>query len=190
MAGPTSNDVANQALQYYGGDQPSVTGLAPTFDDSTAGKALQKLYVPCVQTVGRKFGWDFARNQAALAPSGNAAPPPWAFEYLYPAAVEIWQLLPPGQPTDPNNPLPQRWSVGNVQVEGVQTKVIWSNLASALANYNNNPSEALWDAGFREAVVRLLASELAIALAGKPETSQQLQETFRAFEGVAESRPD
>ena len=40
----------------------------------------------------------------------------------------------------------------------------------AAAVYNNNPSEDTWDAGFREAVVRMLASELAEAVAGRPDT--------------------
>jgi len=186
----TSNEIANQAIQLIGDNQPAVTGQAPNFDTSTAGIALSKLYIPCVRTVGRKFGWDFARSQFTLALSGNAPPVGWAYEYVYPAfGVEVWQLL-PAAITDPNNPLPVRWSVGNNEVGGTQTKVIWSNLANALCNYNNAPSEATWDPGFRESVVRLLASELAMAIAGKPDTMQTLTETFGAFEGIAESRPD
>lgn len=172
-----------------GDNQPLVSGPAPLFDSSTAGVALSKIYIPCVHTVGRKFGWDFARNQVRLTLSGNFPPVGWTYEYLYPGVVEVWQLL-PNMITDANNPLPQRWSVGNTQVNGVQTKVLWSNLQNALANYNNSPTEATWDPGFREAVVRLLAAELAIAIAGKPDTAQNFNETFGAFEGIAELRPD
>jgi hypothetical protein len=189
MAGPTSNDIANQAIVYMGDNQPPVSGNAPNFDTSTAGLALAKFYTPVVQTVGRKFGWDFARNQVVLVPSGNPAPVPWTYEYLYPGIVEVWQLLPPVI-ADPNNPLPQRWSVGNSQVNDVQTKVIWSNLQNALANYNNAPTEATWDPLFREAVVRLLSSVLAVAIAGKPDTAQQYIESFGVFEGVGEARAD
>lgn len=184
----TSNDIVNQAIQFIGDDQPPVQGQSPTFDSSKAGTALQKLYAPCVATVARQFGWDFARNSVALTVSGNVAPFPWAQEYLYPGnGVEIWQLMPAAL-TDANNPLPINWSVGNAQVGGNQTKVIWSNLAAARAFYNNNPSENLWDSGFREAVVRLLASELAMALAGKPDTMQNLLESAGQFETIGEHR--
>jgi hypothetical protein len=186
----SSQDIANQALMLIGGNQPLVTGGAPTFDTSTAGKALAQLYTPCVQTVGRQFAWDMARSTIALALSGNVAPQGWAFEYLYPSnGIEVWQLLPPVL-TDPNNPLPLNWNVGNALVTAVQKKVIWANIAGALATYNNNPTEAVWDPGFREAVVRLLASELGMAISGKPDSAQLYLESGAAFESGAEQRPD
>lgn len=186
----TSTDIVNQALMLIGDNMPKVTGAYPAFDTSTAGKAANLLYGPAVQTVGRQFGWDFARRTVLLTTTGNAAPFPWAFEYTYPAdGIEIWQLL-PATLSDPNNPLPIRWSVGNVIVGSTLTKVIWTNLATAHANYNNNPGESMWDPLFREALVRLLASELAMAVAGKPDTAQGLLESGAAFETLGESRPD
>lgn len=186
----TSNDLANQALQLVGDNQPAVTGQSPTFDSSTAGKALQKLYPACVATVQRQWGWDASRNVVALSTTGNTPPFGYAFEYTYPSnGIEVWQLL-PATITDPNNPLPVNWTVGNALVSSVQTKVIWTNLASAQAAYNNNPSEATWDPLFREAVVRLLASELSIALEGKPDTAQLNLQSGSAFETLAEARPD
>ena len=185
----TSNDVANQAIQLIGDNQTPVTGNAPNFDSSPAGVALAKLYVPCVQTIGRQFGWDFARNTVALTPSGNVSPINYLYEYLYPGMIEVWQLVPPVV-TDPNNPLPVNWNVCNTLVENVQTKVIQTNLESALAVYNNAPTEAVWDPLFREAVVRLLASELAMALEGKPDTAAAMLESGAQFEKVGEMRPD
>jgi hypothetical protein len=185
----TSNDVANQAINLIGDNQPAVTGQYPAFDNSTAGLALQKLYGPCVRTVARQFGWDFARQTVVLTLSGNVAPLDWAFEYLYPGIVELWQIQ-PGTITDANNPLPQNWSVGNVLVGGLPTKVVWSNLANAVGTYNNNPSEAVWDPLFRESVVRLLASELAVAVGGRPDLGQGLLESGGAFESIGEGRPD
>ena len=185
----TSNDVANQAIAMMGDNTPPVTGQAPSFDSSAAGQALARLYTPCYQTVAKEFGWDFTRNLFTLALSGNPPPVGWAYEYVYPAAaIEIMQIVPPTV-DDPNNPLPQNWSIGNTLISSAQTKVIWSNLASAKALVNNAPSEATWDVGFREAMVRLLSSELANALFGKPDTSQSLLESGGAFETIAESRP-
>jgi hypothetical protein len=186
-----SNDVANEALQLVGDNAPQVTGQNPTWDQSPAGLALQRLYGPVVATVQRQWGWDASRSTIALTATGNTPPDPnWSEEYTYPAnGIQVWQLLDPSN-TDPNNPLPVNWSVGNNQVAGVQTKVIWTNVATALCTYNNNPSEATWDPLFRESVVRLLASELATALEGRPETAQVMLESGGAFETIAEGRPD
>ncbi len=185
----TSQDVANQAILDMGG-QPAVTGQNPTWDNSTVGKALQKLYTPAVQTVGRQFGWDFSRNLVSLTPSGNPANLLWAYEYLYPGnAVQIWQIM-PAVITDANDPLPTNWIVGNTLVAAVQTKVIWSNIQNAVAYYNNNPTESTWDPLFREAVVRLLASELAMATAGKPDVAQAMLEAGGAFESLGQTRSD
>jgi hypothetical protein len=187
----SSNDIANESLQLIGNNMPPVVGQAPNFDNSSAGVALQKLYTPCVQTVARQWGWDFARNTVALTLTGNSpADPSWLYEYAYPTSgVEVWQLIPATLP-DPNNPLPVNWSVGNTQVAGAQTKVIWTNLQNAKANYNNAPTEGTWDPLFREAVVRLLASELAMATMGRPDTAQALLESGAAFESIGEGRPD
>lgn len=184
----TSTDIANQAIQLIGNNQSPVTGVAPTFDNSTNGIALSYLYNACVQTVGRQFAWDLARNTVTLSLTGNVAPFPWLLEYSYPQnGIQVWQLF-PASLTDTNNPLPTNWAVGNAVVNGTQVKVIWTNLANAKATYNNNPNENTWDPDFREAVVRLLASELAMATAGKPDTSESLLQSGAAFETIAEGR--
>ncbi len=168
-----SNAVANAALQRIGGNMPSVAGQNPTWDSSAAGVALQKLYTFCVQTVQGRFAWDASRRLIALVASGNVAPFPFGFtgEYLYPSnGIEIWQVQ-PRVPVDINDPLPVDMDIGNTLVNGVQTKVIWTSLASPYAAYNNNVTESAWDSDFVEAVVTFLASQLAIALEGKPETA-------------------
>ena len=184
--------VVNQAIFLFGDDQPAVTGVYPTFDNSAAGKAAQNLYGPCVRTVARQFGWDFARNVVALQPTGNTPPSGWTFEYVYPTlGVEVLQIEPPTL-ADPNNPLPVNWSVGTTAVATVPTKVIWANLAGALAVFTNaqlnNPET--WDPLFREAVVRLLGSELAVAVAGKQDTGRDLLEQSGGFGQAGVTRPD
>ena len=123
----TSNSIANQAIQLMGGNQPLVTGNAPTFDSSTNGVALQQLYVPTVRTVMRQFSWDFTRTIASLTTTGNTAPFPWSYEYSYPTnAVQIWQIC-PSSLTDSNDPLPVNWVVGNNVVSSNTVRVIWTN---------------------------------------------------------------
>jgi hypothetical protein len=185
----TSNTVANQALALIGDNIPPVQGNAPNFDSSAAGTVLSQLYASCVRTVAKQFSWDFARTSVGLTVSGGSPAPGWSYEYLYPTyAVEIYQIQPVSI-SDINNPLPQNWMVGNNLVSGSVVKVIWCNLASAKALVDNNPPESIWDAGFQEAVVRLLASELAMALFGRPDTMQQYLESGGSFETIAEARP-
>jgi hypothetical protein len=188
-----STDIVNQAIFLIGDDQPPVTGVAPTFDSSVAGKAAAQLYYLCVRAVGRQFGWDFARNQFPLVATANAPPLGYAYEYSYPVfaglvAPEIYQLVPPFPVADPNNPAPIDWTIGNTIVSGTQTKVIWSNLQNAAVICNSNPSESLWDPLFQQAVVRLLASAMAMAIAGKPDVAQGMLESGSAFENLAEAR--
>ena len=184
----TSTDIVNEAINLIGDNQAAVTGVAPTFDSSPAGKAASALYYPTVNAVARQHGWDFARNTVVLTSSGNTPPFPWSYEYVYPTnGVQIWQLL-PASLTDANNPLPVRWAVGNALVASVQTKVIWSNLASASAYYNNAPGEATWDALFRASVVNLLARGLALAINGKPDTALRMLESTEMFTKLGEMR--
>lgn len=189
MASPSA-EIVNQALWLAGGNQPLVTGAAPTFDSSTAGVAAAQLYAPCIRTVLRSFQWDSARRTEALVLSGNVAPFPWALEYLYPPdAVQIWTLMPSVQ-ADPFDPLPINFNVANAVVSGSQERVIHADLAGALTVYNNTPLESNWDSGLREAVVRLLASELAMAIGGKPDTAMAYLQSAGAAEQSAEQRRD
>jgi hypothetical protein len=187
----TSTDIANQALQLIGDNETSVTGLYPNFNSSnpsTAAVSLNLLYGTAVQAVLRQHSWDFARTEAPLVLSGNVPPSQWTYEYLYPSnAVEVWQLK-PSTIVDKNNPIPVRWDRANVLVGGIQTSVLWTNLQNAVAVFNDNPLEALWPADFQQAVIRLLASELATALPGRPDTSQMMIESGSSFESMAETR--
>lgn len=191
----TSTDIVNQTINIIGDDMPPVTGVAPNFDTSTAGKAAAQLYTLCVQAVGRQFGWDFARNQVTLTPSGNAAPFPMGYsgEYLYPSnGVQVWQLYDDlsAVGVDLNNPAPLNWTVGNTLVSSVQKKVIWTSIIAPRALYNNSPIESTWDPLFQMAVVRLLASAMAMAIAGKPDVAESMLSSGAAFESLGESRED
>ncbi len=120
--------------------------------------------------------------------SGNPAPVPWAFEYLYPPfGIQIRQLM-PAVIADANDPLPVNWDVANNVVGGTTKKVIHTNLANAEVVFSNQPDESTWDPGFREAVVRLLSSELAIALSGRPDTAQVMIKTGEQFEQLFTQR--
>lgn len=178
---PTPTDIVNRAVYLQGNKIQEVTGSYPNFDKSDAGKAAKWLYPEAVMTVGRLFEWDFARFTADLELSGLAAPSPWLFEYLYPTeALQIWQVRPPTL-DDPNNPLPTTWVRANRVVDGSQVSVIHTDVADAVAVYNNNPRPETWAPDFTDAVVRWLASAFAMALSGRPETQQNI---MRSATGV------
>lgn len=182
-------DIVNQAVWLIGDDVPPVTGTYPNFDTSKAGQAAKILYGLTVRAVARQFGWDFARNVVDLTLTANTPPLGFAYEYTYPGnGVEVWQLMPPQPLADPNNPVPVDWVVGNTLVENVQTKVIWSNQKNAVAAFNNVPTENTWDSIFQQAVVRLLASAMAMAMKGKPDVAAAMLESGSAFESLGETR--
>lgn len=186
----TATDLVNRAIQLIGDDQEPVTGVYPTFDSSAAGVAAATLYAGCVQTIARQFGWDFSRNIADLVSSGNTPPFGFTSEYLYPTnGIQVRQIVPKTQ-TDVNNPLPINWVVGNAMVSGLPKKVIWTDLTPAQAVFTNQPTEDLWDADYTEAVVRLLASEFAMALAGKPDTARDTLEQSAQFANIGQARSD
>lgn len=188
MATLTSNDIVNRAIALISDDQAPVQGQYPNFDSTPAGQACNQLYNGVIQTLLRKGDPDFARATVALGLTGNAAPVGWAFEYTYPAnGIQIRQLLPTAI-VDPNDPLPINWVVGNATVAGTPTKVIWTNQQTAKVTYTAQPPEGLWDSLFVEEAVRLLASELAMALAGRPDTAQNTFESAMGFGQIAQGR--
>jgi hypothetical protein len=167
-------DIVNRATVLMGGFNSNVpiTGVPPTFDGTPLGLAAGAAYGGVVQTIGKSWGWDFERSIATLVPSGGTPPMWWSAEYLYPTnGIEIRQVVLPTM-TDPNNAVPVRWTVGNSTVAGITSRIIWCNISGALAVITSTPPEGAWDAGFTEQVIRLLASEMAMGVAGRPETGQ------------------
>lgn len=186
MVNDPSTAVVNEAIQLIGNNQPPVTGVAPTFDNSTAGIAASYLYQPSINAVGRQFGWDFNRNTKVLSLSGNVPPVPWRYEYIYPSdGLQIRQLL-RFYEEDFNNPIPLDWSVANDVVGGSQVRVILAHEPNLLAVYSNMPGPQAWDSIFREAVVRLLASTMAMAVAGKPDAAMAMVEQYAQFGNMGE----
>ena len=186
----SSNDIANQALMLVGDNAPMVSGVAPTWDTSPAGLALAQIYVPTVQAVQREFNWDASRRWIALVATGNSPPffAGYTGEYLYPSnGIEVWEVQ-ERILVDLNDPLPTQFTGGNTLVNGVQTKVIWTSVPSPYVTYNNSPNESTWDAGFTEAVVRALASKLALAIAGRPETSALMGQTSQKAIAIDKTR--
>jgi hypothetical protein len=187
-------DIVNRATVLIGGlnNQPAVVGTPPNFDGSPIGIAAGIAYGGVIQTINKQYGYDFSRYEMALTLSGNT--PPWGFtqEYLYPTnGVEVRQVMLSAAAQaagDPNDPLPVLWNIGFNQVGGIPTKVIWTDVPSAYAVVSGQPPEALWDALYTEAVVRLLAAELDMAIAARPDSANIEMERMGLFQQVSMTR--
>jgi hypothetical protein len=172
----TREDVVNRALEQIGA-QTQITSLFPP-DGSSTAEAASVLYYGAVDMVLREANWDSARTTAPLATAtGGTVPKPWIFEYLYPSdCVQVRQIMSPS--FDPNDPRPLRCAVA-IDV-GLGKKVILASIADALAVYTVRPTEDEWDAILTEAIVRTLASSLAMAMAGRPDFSRtKLEEAIQ-----------
>jgi len=81
-----------------------------------------------------------------------------------------------------NDPQPVRWTVEELAIAGAPTRVIACNVAGAVLTYTTyNVTEAEFDAVFQETLVRLLASELAMSLGGRPDFSAKMLEQAGAL---------
>ena len=184
----TSNDIVNQALQMCGDNIPPVSGER-TFDDSTAGKALQKLYTPYVHrpSPSNSAGTLRATTSARAERESSASRLDLRISLSFDGGR--------GAASATRDHRRSKRSVAHQLVGRQFTRFHRSdqghlvNQQNALAVVNNAPTEATWDPLFREAVARLLASELADALAGKPDTAERFLQSAAAFESLGEGRP-
>lgn len=178
----TSVDVVNRALELIG-SQTQITGLN---DGSPAGNAAGVLYAPAVNLLLRQLDPGFARRTAALVAAAGTTPPPWSYEYTYPADCLRLRQVRPAPGYNVNDPQPVRAQVAFDN--GLSAKVIVCNQASAYAVYTSSaPVEAQWDAAFIEAVARRLANPLAMALAGRPDFARELLAESAQFAALADS---
>lgn len=71
-----------------------------------------------------------------------------------------------------------------------QQKAISTDVVDASAVLLTQPPESTWDANFQQAVVRLLASFLAMSISSKPESAKTSLDQAMAFEKAGETRTD
>jgi hypothetical protein len=197
----SDTDIANMAL-LAAGSRDQITSIAQV--NSDAARYVRLYYNQTRDAMMRAAHWNFTREEAALslllsAPGtpenqnfanpnwvqGLAPPPPWSFEYQYPADCLLFRMISPQMPSGPavqglpffsapswvpppNVTLqPQRFVVGIDQISGQDTKVILCMQDQALGVYTKrivNP--ALWDDGFRDGFIDALASRLCIPISG------------------------
>lgn len=165
----TPADIVNRALAQIAA-RYTVTGSLPTFDGSAAGLAAGILYTPAWKMLLREQDAEFSRLTVTLTVTTTIYP--WSNAYLYPSdCLKIRSVVP--TVWDQNDPAAVRWSEQDAVIATVPTRIILTNIAAAKLVYTtSNVTEDMWDFSFQEAMVRLLGSELAMALAGRPDLSR------------------
>lgn len=180
-------DICNRALGEIG----SRATLTSFSDGSPASFQCQLNYDKLRKLLIRCAPWNFTRRQVNLSLLGTApeglVPFPWMFKYLYPPdCIKFRYMLeiPNGWPfpTGPDAP-PQtgdnfficfpvsrrgRFLVANdVDENGRARKVLLSNVCQAIGVYSVDETNVdLFDAGFEDGLVALLAEKIVIPLTG------------------------
>lgn len=184
----TQIQIVNAALVLIN-SQSQITALN---DGSTEANAANAVYATVVQLLLRQMDPDFARKGGILVLNPNqtqTSATPFAFVYTYPAdCLRVRQVAPAIGAYDVNDPQPVRAAIAfDPLTMGGPAKVILSNQPSALAIYTTSlVTEAQFDPGFTEAVIRRLASPLAMAIAGRPDFARELLEESERYAGMAE----
>lgn len=257
--GTNALQVANRALaQIARGARLASGTVLSNFDATPAGITVATLYTGAVETLIRNQDFEFCRRQVALVTTGGTPPLGWTQEYtLPPDCLRVRQVVPVLPLSDPFDPQPIRWDVGDVSVSGIITltsfsaagagyaandtgtilggataatyriltvsagvpqtisitgggsdftvgqicatatggsqpgagsgmilvvssvtftaqPVIWTNEASAKLIYSTSyVTEVDWDSMFTEQMVDFLASQIAIAVGGRPDFSRE-----------------
>lgn len=168
----TSADIVNRALAEIG-QQQTVTGTLPTFDGSSTGIAAGQLYQAAVNMLLRNEDYEFSKAYVVLTQTAATPVPPWAYQFFYPSdCLRVRQVCP--RTWDALDPQAVTWDVQTVVILSVPTRVILSNEGNAGLFYTtSNVTENEWDPMFAEAAVRYIASEMVIAIGGRPDLSEK-----------------
>lgn len=187
-------DIINQSLRRISYPYP----IGWIYEGSVAARAAVEIYSQTRDELLRSFDWDFARQAISLnllktAPPGGYGvtipwtnaypPPPWIYEYAYPASALLIRSVRPTPTIMPEfDPQPNIFVVGNDN-----GKVILTNLAYAQAVVTNSVTDpAQWNSNFTESLIAALATRLQAALApsaemGKERKQEEDQETSIAI---------
>lgn len=161
-----SISVCNQALAEI--RAPVISSIS---DGTPEADGCAQHYDDCLNTLLQCHEWSFAKARVTLAQlATNDRSGEWTFAYALPGDLGVAGsvVFAPSTPVvgtyypwPYNFPRPPYY-FSDFQIDG---ETLYTNLDSAVFEYSsNNPSETIWPAMFRRALVLDLASRLAITL--------------------------
>ncbi|MEO6779421.1 MAG: hypothetical protein ABI196_00615 [Bradyrhizobium sp.] len=154
--------------------------IGTIWEGSRASRTALEVYGQARDELLLKRDWPFARQAVSLAllktaPVGGygiapwtsaSPPPPWIYEYGYPASCIMVRALRGVPFIIPDfDPKPRNFVIANDASLGTTSKVILTNLAGAQAVITGRIVDpTIFDPGFTEALVSALALRLQEAL--------------------------
>jgi len=176
---PTQTDIAREALAQIG-TRSDITSIA---DNTVEAKYVTILFDPIRDFLLVDGDYDWSTRWVVPVAYGVPAPP-WKYVYPYPPdALRIRQLIP--LQFEALDPRPVEWSITGTDV--TSTKVV-TNVEIGYIYYTAAVDTMFWDAMFRQAFVRMLASALAFALENRIEASKVKLDEALGFAGIAKLR--
>lgn len=171
-------EITKRALAEIG-TRTTITSMT---DGSTEANYANLLFDPLRDFLLREGDYDWAMGVTAAGAATPAAFP-WVHSYPFPAsAIRIRQLTPLAVPAF--EPIPVEWNSVAVGVN----KFIYTKVQIGQIIYTLGVDDAVWDAIFTEAFVRLLGSSLAFALENRIEASDIKLKEALSFAGIANLR--
>ena len=170
MGTTTEVDVCNKALAQVGG-----RAIASLGDTSVEGIACNREYADARDALLKEFTWGFARKQVDLVIKAGETVEGWAYVYTYPTDCVMPREIfnPTGQSVsaayrvDVDVPI----STGRIEFEryvsaDLGTELICTDQVDAILVYTSRvETVALYTTQFTQALVHLLASQLAMPIA-------------------------
>jgi hypothetical protein len=198
---PTAvEDLCNEALRRI--NYPTPIGYI--MEGSRASRVAVQLYGQTRDDLLRGSDWDFARQAVGLAllktapVSGYSAtpwttafpPPPWIYEYAYPAGCLMIRSVRPVPVVIPEfDPQPNIFVLGNDASLSPPARVILTNLGGAQAVYTGQVTDPnQWNSSFQEALVEALARRFGEALNPDPNLAKERGEEEQGSEIAAPMR--
>jgi hypothetical protein len=193
-------DLVNLALRRIGYTVP----IGTIWEGSRASRAALEVYGETRDALLLARDWPFARQAVGLtllktAPVGGygisawtsaSPPPPWIYEYGYPANCIMVRAVRPTPFIIPDfDPKPSVFVVANDPSVSPVSKVILTNLAGAQAVITGKIVDpSIYDAGFTDSFVAALALRLQEALAADAQQVKDRAAEEQSSVAVADAR--
>jgi hypothetical protein len=175
-------ELVNQALAVAG----TRTQLTAVDTSTSEGSYAGLFYNPIRDFMLREGDYDWALAYVVPTISG-VVPNPWTYQYSYPpTALRIRQVIPAVY--DPLDPQPIAWNVITTGPGAGASHFIITKEQLQGVVFTYAPHENFWDAIFREAFVRYLASCLIFALENRIEATREQMNAALEFAGLANMR--
>lgn len=184
MAAVTSvEDVCNLALDAIG--YPEAIGNI--FEGSKASRIALRVYGQARDAVLKAKDYPFARRDVLLTLNGQTAPPPWKYEYGFPAdCLRIRQVMPsPGATFPVIEPYAVLFTDYNDARVTPPVRAILANISPAALVYTAQVVDpTTWDTNFIDILVADLGRRFSIGLRESAEIMSAQASTEEAALGM------